>query len=178
MAPMIAQTGPRGVNGSRNARRRQGGWPGSPAARCAGCEVRRRPPSQGPRPPPQPAPQAQAQVDETLSALERENWTAMDDPFQVFLTCYRVLRASGDARAAAGRRLRTPAATGRPPGRRSTGARVSPRHVQPPGVSAFGSQGLSGNGVIGGGGAGEHRRQTWAGAGGREDPRRLRSVAS
>ncbi len=24
----------------------------------------------------------------------------MDDPFQVFLTCYRVLRASGNARAA------------------------------------------------------------------------------
>jgi len=43
--------------------------------------------------------QAQAQVEEVLKHLETRNLDGTDEPFRIYLTCYRVMRASRDARA-------------------------------------------------------------------------------
>ncbi len=43
--------------------------------------------------------QAQAHVDEILGYLETNNLDGTEEPFRVYLTCYRVLRASQDPRA-------------------------------------------------------------------------------
>ncbi|MBM3128887.1 MAG: tetratricopeptide repeat protein [Chloroflexi bacterium] len=43
--------------------------------------------------------QAQTQVEEILKHLETHNFDGTDEPFRIYLTCYRVLRASRDARA-------------------------------------------------------------------------------
>jgi tetratricopeptide (TPR) repeat protein len=43
--------------------------------------------------------QAQVHVEEILSYLEGDNLEGIEEPFSVYLTCYRVLRASQDARA-------------------------------------------------------------------------------
>ena len=45
-------------------------------------------------------PQALSQVEEILSFLETGTLDGTDEPFQVYLTCYRVLRANQDGRAA------------------------------------------------------------------------------
>jgi predicted ATPase/DNA-binding SARP family transcriptional activator/Tfp pilus assembly protein PilF len=44
--------------------------------------------------------QAQAQVEEILSFLETDSLQGTDEPLRAYLTCYRVLRASQDPRAA------------------------------------------------------------------------------
>lgn len=43
--------------------------------------------------------QAQTQVEEILSHLQTGNLSGTDEPFRVYLTCYRVLQANQDARA-------------------------------------------------------------------------------
>jgi tetratricopeptide (TPR) repeat protein len=43
--------------------------------------------------------QAQAHVKEILAHLESGSLNGMDEPFHIYLTCYRVLRANGDPRA-------------------------------------------------------------------------------
>lgn len=43
--------------------------------------------------------QAQAQVEEILAHLETNTLVGTDEPFRIYLTCYRVLRASQDPRA-------------------------------------------------------------------------------
>lgn len=44
-------------------------------------------------------PRAQTQVEEILRYLEHGTMDGAEHPFQVYLTCYRVLRASQDPRA-------------------------------------------------------------------------------
>jgi hypothetical protein len=43
--------------------------------------------------------QAQAHADQVLSSLEIHNLDGTQEPFRIYLTCYRVLRASDDPRA-------------------------------------------------------------------------------
>ena len=45
--------------------------------------------------------QAQACTEEILNHLKAGSLYGADEPFRVYLTCYRVLRAAGDARAQA-----------------------------------------------------------------------------
>jgi tetratricopeptide (TPR) repeat protein len=44
--------------------------------------------------------QAQAHVEALLSLLAADELEVLDEPFEIYLTCYRVLEASGDVRAA------------------------------------------------------------------------------
>jgi hypothetical protein len=43
--------------------------------------------------------QAHSHVDEILTYLQEHTVEGAEDPFQVYLTCYRVLQTSGDSRA-------------------------------------------------------------------------------